>query len=200
VRTIALSPLRVHPDVAEHDAARGLIEAAVAARLGEDGFTVVGSDAVLGAWRDLSRTVGNVFDPITGAADPGRYEVVEAGVYRELGRRRVDAVLYLRVEPVDVYLPGTTVHYCGAEDPIYWPDGGLGDDAATLARAACLIVTVYDLDRRQLYAIRSGIEPFETYARQTRATLPPAMRLRDAARIDRAVAQALAPLAGVATR
>ena len=201
IRTIALAPLRVHADLGEPDPARPAIEAAVTERLVAGGFTIVGSDEMGRLWREVARAVGDVFDPITGVAEPKRYKAVEEAVYRELGaRHRVDAVLYLQLEVVDVHLPGTTVRYCGVEDPVYWTGGSLLFDPPLLARAACLVVTLYDRDRRQLYAIQSGIEPFETYARQTRAVRPPATRLQDVERIRRAVDQVVGPLAGAPSR
>jgi hypothetical protein len=53
------------------------------------------------------------------------------------------------------------------------------------------------MDEKVLYTIQSGIEPIETYVRQTRAVRPKAERLQDGVRLQRAVADAVGPLAEI---
>jgi hypothetical protein len=61
--------------------------------------------------------------------------------------------------------------------------------------AACLTVKLYDMEERQLYGIRSGLETIETFARQTRAARPRAERLQDPERLGQAVEATVGPLA-----
>lgn len=201
IHTIALAPLRVDPELVEPAPVRVQIEGLATSRLTTGGFKIVEAQEMERLWREAAADVGTVFDPITGVADKARFDLVEDAVYRELAsRHRVDAVLYLSVYPVDLYLTGTKVRFCGREDAVYWPGGlGLLDDP-TLVRAACLGATLYDMDERVLYTIQSGIEPYETYVRQTRAARPRAERLQDGARLQRAVDDAIGKLAGMTSK
>jgi hypothetical protein len=197
VRTIALAPVRIDVEVADAQQTRDAIAELVTARLVAAGFQVVAATVMDAAWRQAVVDVGPIFDPITGTADKARFDLVEDAVYRELGAtQHADAVLQLRVVVVDVPLAGKTMQFCGTEDVTYWPwTGGGITERATLARAACLAAILYDMEKRSLYAIQHGIEPLETYARQTHAARPRASRLQDAARLTRAVDGAVGPLA-----
>ena len=195
IHTIALAPLRVDSEIADAAPARQQIEPLVAARLAAGGFAVVEAEEMDRLWH-AAANVGTVLDPLTGKLDQTRFDLVQEAVYRELAaRRRVDAVLYLNVRPVDLYLAGKSVDFCGVKDATYWRDGSFGLlDQATLVRAACLVATLFDMEGRALYSIQSGIETFETYAQQTRAARPRASRLTDEARLRRAVDMDLGPL------
>jgi hypothetical protein len=200
VRTIALAPVRLDVEVSDAQATRDAIARLVTARLVAAGFRVVDAGVVDASWRRASADVGPVFDPISGTPDKTRFRLVEEAVYRDLAAaQQADALLQLRVVVVDVQLAGKTMAFCGTQDTTYWPwsGGSLGMiDEATLARAACLAAVLYDMERRPLYAIQHGIEPLETYARQSHAIRPRASRLQDAARLAAAVDGAVGPLAG----
>ncbi len=56
-------------------------------------------------------------------------------------------------------------------------------------------VRVYDMDEREIYSIRHGLEFVDTYALQTNARLPLDQRLRDHERIEEALDVILGPLA-----
>jgi hypothetical protein len=201
IHIIALAPIRVDPDLVDAVPARERIERMATERLSAGGFTVVETKEMERLWREAATDVGDVFDPITGKGDEKRFKLVEDAVYRELGARyRVNAVLYLSVYDVDLFLTGRSVRFCGREDAAYWP-GGLGLlEQATLVRAACLGATLYDMEEHVLYTIQSGIEPIETYARQSRAARPRSSRLQDDVRLQRAIDDAVGPLAGTGTK
>jgi len=202
IRTIALAPIRVDPDLVDGVPARERIERLATERLSAGGFAVVQTAQMDRLWRDAVADVGNVYDPITGKGDEKRFGLVRDAVFRELATRsRVDAVLYLSVYDVALYLTGRNVRFCGRDDAAYWPGGRLGIlEQATLVRAACLGATLFDMNEHVLYSIQSGIEPVETYARQTRAARPRAERLQDVLRLQRAVDDAVGPLAGAARK
>ncbi|MBI4517338.1 MAG: hypothetical protein HY699_16155 [Deltaproteobacteria bacterium] len=88
--------------------------------------------------------------------------------------------------------------HCGVSgDKVYWPAAGISwSERTTLVLALCLDTGLYDLERRNLYGIRHGLETVETYFRQTRAVRPIKERLRDRARLVQAVEATLGPLAG----
>jgi hypothetical protein len=151
-------------------------------------------------WREVAADVGAVFDPVTGQSDKARFELVEDAVYRELAtRHRVDAVLYLSIYNVDVFLAGVMVTFCGRDDTVYWPHAGPLPDDPTLVRAACLGASLYDIEEHLLYTIQSGIEPLETYVQQTRVVRPMAERM-DGIHLQRAVDAALGRLAGTSKK
>ena len=207
VQTIALAPLQVSPFLADPAFARSQIEPVAATRLTAGGFAVVPSAEIERLWKSFAADVGDLFDPETGRVEAERWEAVEAAVYRDLqSEHGVDAVLYLGIASVDLHLPTANAVYCGTEDSLYWPNWNLefvdstqAKRTTTLARALCLTATLYDMEERQIYAIRSGLEMIETYAMQTRARRPIEERLRDPERLQQAIEATLGPLADATT-
>lgn len=198
VRTIAIAPLSASPNEVDVDVARAEIEANAAARLRAGGYEVVPSAETERVWRRAASEVGGVFDPVSGEVDEPRREAVQAAIFRDLAaEHQVDAILYLRVAPLVVYLPGSSVVYCGlaAADPLYWPIRGTPSNP-TLAVVLCLNAVLVDGEGRELYGIRHGLEAVETYAQQTRAVRPVPERLRNPVRLNAAVEATLGPLAG----
>lgn len=197
VRIIALAPLQANSEIADRARAREQIEPLVIARLEAGGFEVVPSAEMERYWRAAAADVGDVFDPVTGKVDPERYDAVESAVFHELrSEHAADAVLWLRIYTVDLYGAGSRTTFCGTTDDVYWPAGQLSRlQTATLVFATCLSTTLYDMEERELYGIRSGLETVETFAWQTRAERPLEGRLRDPARLQQAVEQTLGPLA-----
>lgn len=197
VRTIALAPLIASSALVDSAAARARLEPMVSEQLRTGGFTVVPSEDMEAMWRRAAGDLGGVFDPISGETKKDTFEAVRAAVYRDLASQRsVDAVLYLSVAPVTILVPGASVPYCGITEPLYWPSsaGSLREEA-TLAVVLCLNAVLYDLEGRELYGIRHGLETVETYAAQTRAVRPLAQRLQNQPRLVEAVNATVAPLA-----
>lgn len=203
VQTIALAPLRVSPWLAEPAFARAQIEPLAVARLVEGGFAVVPSAEMERLWGSIAVEVGNLFDPESGEVDQERWEAVEAAVYRDLqSEHGVDAVLYLWISSVDLHIPPPNPAYCGIRDSLYWPNQNLGfaeytkaKSSPTLARALCLNANLHDMETREIYGIRSGLELTETFASQTKAKRPMEERLRDPDRLQQAIEAVVGPLA-----
>jgi hypothetical protein len=196
---IALAPVQALATVADREDARTKIEPLVTARLVAGGFEVVPSTEMEQRWRAAAADVGNVFDPVTGEIDQERHDAVEAAVYHELRtEREVDAVLWIGISTVELYQVGPTASFCGVEESTYWP-GGVGVVSrlrpASLVLASCLSAQLYDMEERELYNIRSGLETVETFAWQTHAVRPLEERLRNASRIQQAVDATVGPLA-----
>jgi hypothetical protein len=183
--------------LADREHARAQIEPIVTERLQAGGYEVVPSAEMETLWRRAADDVDDVFDPITGEVDKERFAAVEAAVHRDLrATRSVDAVLRLRIAAIVLHLTGTSVAYCGSTDDVYWPAGGMSPlERATIVLVLCLNTGLYDLEGRELYGIRHGLEPVETYLRQTRAVRPMDERLRDRQRLVQAVEATLGPLA-----
>jgi hypothetical protein len=198
VRTIALAPIRVNADLVDPVTARERLEPLVAAKLAAAGFRIVASEELERLWRSAADDVGGVFDPVTGEADDERYQAVESAVHHELrAQHGVDAVLRMWIDTVELFLALSSVTFCGTTGDAYWPGGTLGTfETATLVRAACFHTVLVDLEERELYGIRAGLETIETYARQTRAERPLSARLADPAGLRDAVDATLGPLAG----
>jgi hypothetical protein len=202
VRTIALAPLRVDGGIAEPVRARSELEPRVTARLVAAGFTVVPSAELDGLWKSAAGEVGAVYDPVTGEVDRERFDAVQASVLHDLRvRHHADAVLHIAVVRVSFYLPDATLWFYGTKDLLYWPrqEGGLsGFDRATYATVSCLDLRLTDLDERELFTDRGGLETIETYARQTHAERPLDERMRDPKRLEQAVDYAMTALTGPA--
>jgi hypothetical protein len=175
-------------------------------RLEKAGFKVVPSEIWTADWKRTAAEAGGLYDPTTGEADQGRVRLVHAQVRRELAREYlVDAVLNLTVEIVDLNLTTGTPIFCGTRDRVFFPMARrqsrvLDHRGVLAARAACLSVSLRDIQDRELYAARFGIEAWQTYARQTRATRPRALRLRNIERIQEAIRETVGPLAKNAAR
>ena len=201
IQTIAVAPLAASSEFIDRDRLRSQVEPLVADRLRAGAFEVIPSDEVGRLLEQVGREVGDVFDPLTGEVDDERFDLVRGAVYRDLAAQHgVDAVLYIWLEVVPLYLVGSSVSYCGLTgDKPYWPGTGWGPsfwfESATVVSAFCLNVSLYDLERRKLYSIRYGLETFETYHSQTRAVRPKEERLRDLTRIGAAVEVTIGPLA-----
>lgn len=188
IHTIALAPIRIAPELPEPAATREKLEALARTVLEAGGFAVVGSSAYGERWRAFADAMGGIWDPVTGEIDKQRFELVEQHAYRELvDRHRVDALLYLSVYAVDLFLQSNRATFCGTSGPVYWP-GALGSAAKpTLVIASCLGGELYDMSEKKLYSIQSGFEVIETYFEQTRAVRPVSERLQD----DRLLQQAV---------
>jgi hypothetical protein len=162
----------------------------------------VAADVMESLWQAAAEDVGEIYDPITGKVDRERFDAVERAVYRDLeSKHEVDAILYTYVVTVDLHLTRRKVGFCGTTDVIYWPETALGSPGSTTkVRVACFSALLFDMEERELYGIRSGLETLETFARQTRAIRPREDRLQDPERIRKAVEAVVGPLAGAAPR
>jgi hypothetical protein len=197
VDTIALAPLRVSADLADPSAARAAIEPLVAAKLERAGFRVVASVEFDALWRAAASVIGDVFDPKTGELNKERWEAVEDAVYHDLAQQRgADALLYLQISEEEFPLPTPKLWFCGTRGELYWPGGLPLLARPTLAYAACLNTTLYDMEERVLYSIRSGLQTTQTYALQTWAERPKEELLGDRAALQNAVDATLGRLAG----
>lgn len=195
IDTIALAPFYMDGSLGDEDSLGEELERMFTARLEARGLRVLPMELMREVWRRTGSEVGALYDPKTGKVDSERREAVEDEVYRELATaHEVDAILYSRVYLVDLYLVGSNVNLCGQKRRAYW-----GGDSfwgkATLVRGACLGVVLCDMEERELYGIRAGIETVETYALQTRARRPVAERFRNRAQLDQAVEAVVGPLA-----
>lgn len=192
VHTIALTPLRIGPELLDPDATRREVEALVGEVLERGGFTVVPAEAFEGRWRAIAEAMGGIVDPISGKLDEPRFELIEQHVYRELlDRHGIDALLYLSLVPVAIDLPGAEFEFCGRRAQLYWPGSLARGKTATRAVASCLGAALYDTDEKLLYVMASGLEPIETYHDQRRAARPVEERLRDSELLPRAVREIL---------
>jgi hypothetical protein len=197
VDTLAVSPLDVGVELDDVERVRALIEPRVVAMLREGGFEVVPPDEWDRHWLAVAKEVGPIWDPATGKRDEARYEAARTALGHDLATERgVDAIVYLDLylAKVEASLPKTTL--CGTELTIYRPGTPLPPLVrSTIAYGACLQLSVMDLESRELYGIRSGLEFEDAYAKQTHARRPVDQRLRDPKRIAEALDAIVAPLA-----
>jgi hypothetical protein len=200
VRTIAMAPANVPQSMMSLTEARTTLEPFARDRLEEAGFRVIPSETWQALWLQSATDLGGVYDASTGAVDKERFPLVREAVYRALANEYgAHAVLYLSVSLFDLYNTGSKVHYCGGASKVYFPS----DDSpepdlfleVTMARAACITASLYDMEARHLYGIRHALEVIETFARQTRAIRPEGERLKDPVQIKQALEAIIGPLA-----
>jgi len=198
--TIAMAPVNISFSMMSQTDARATFEPTATERLERTGFKVIPSEVWEDLWNQSASDVGGIFDVSTGAVDEERFDLVRESVYQTLeSEYDVHAVLYLAVEIDDYYNPGSTFYFCATRGEVYFPtDGSLQRNFSldvTLARAACLVARLYDMERRFLYGVQSGLEVIETFAEQTRAVRPKSERLKDPDRIKEALEAVIGPLA-----
>jgi hypothetical protein len=196
VDTVAISPLDVDVELDDVARVRQLIEPRVVEMLRQGGFEVVPPEEWDPRWLAVAHEVGPIFDPVTGRRDDARYQAARSALYHDLALERgVDAIVYLdlHLERVDAEPPST--YLCATPLTIYWPGIALPPLVrSTIAYGACLQLTVIDLESRELYGIRHGIEFEEAYAKQTHARRPLDQRLRDPNVIADALTVIVGPL------
>jgi len=197
VRTIALYPLVTNADLVNPDEARALIEPLIARQLAAGGFKVVGSEEVARMRGEAAKSVGELYDPKTGEMNEANSKVVDAAVHRELALKdHVDAILYTSITLVEIEELHGQHFYCGDQGPPYWPTQLPRGEHPTRAMAACFNTVLEDAEERDLYSIRSGIIPTETYALQTHAKRPAGAVLKHVPQLKAAIKDTLGPLTG----
>lgn len=196
VDTIALAPFAVGSDIGDRERLRPRVEELATQRLKAGGWRIVPMDTVESIWEQTGNEVGPLYDH-RGKVDSDRREIVEDLVLRKLiAVHNVDAVLYLKILPVDLNVVRGETLFCGVWGKPYWPGGPMGiGKVATLARAGCLYANLYDMEGREIYNIRHGLEIYETYAKQTRALRPLEERFTKDEQLRAAVEATLGPLA-----
>lgn len=160
VRTIALRPLFIPPEIENADTVRVRFEALITAALQRKGYTVIASRELEQTWQQLSEKTGGVYDPITGKPDEKKLETVKNYTARELAQRhKVNAVVASYIS-LNAVLPGVSpwtgrIDLWG--DPITF-NGGTVAAMPQRVVAAILNVAIYDTDWVELYEMWAGIE------------------------------------------
>jgi hypothetical protein len=98
IETVVLRSIQLPDDVEDARWDEKLTSHYVANRLEDFGFEVVAAREFQDRWLKYSQKLGGVFDPWTGAADRGKFRLVQDYVMRELAESHsVDAVAFLSV-------------------------------------------------------------------------------------------------------
>ena len=196
VDTVALASLEVAVELGDEHRVRALIEPRVAAMLREGGFEVVPPDEWDRRWLTIAKEIGQIWDPVTGKRDDERYQAARSALHHDLALERgVDAIVHLSLYLEKIEASGRAPLLCGIQRDVYWPSSLPLLARITIAYGACLEIEMYDMDRREMYGIRHGLEFVDTYALQTHARRPIDQRLRDPAVIEEALAAIVGPLA-----
>ena len=196
IADVAMVPAQVSSFVMDPLEARATFEVPATRRLERAGIRVIPSETWQTLWNQAAMDLGGVYDPSTGRPDSDRYKLAREAVYRALKTDHgADAVLYLSIHTLDLYMTGAKPSFCGGEGGVYFPGRGFPFGTTTLVHAACLHANLYDLDRRYLYGIRHALEVIETYAQQTRAVRSRAARFRNTSIVAKAIEAVIGPLA-----
>lgn len=199
VDVIALWPLAVPYDLPHGEALRRDFEGLIAAKLEALGFEIIGSDVVEAKWIELSRQLGGVYDPRTGARIDERYSLAWEYLFEDLELSHdVDAVLapHIRFGSMGA-IAGLSYWSMPRDFPMTWGEEPLGSSLQGRpidVRGPHLTVFIYDEEGAELYNVRVAIEWATLYHASSRFRRPLGELLTHPAHNQLAIDIALDPL------
>ena len=188
------APVRVGFPLAQAGPVRALVDSLVGARLGEQGFEVVGPSVYDSLWLHFRDSVGGYYDPFTGRVVDSLFHVVQQRTREAL---RTDytarAIAYVGLEVLNLPFSGGKVEWFGAVEE----SGGRGGVAGFfLGRSIgtipgiTLVVTAQDLEGRRLSRRLGGIQLLEHIEGGQFAPVPREKLFADTVLLVRAVRRA----------
>jgi len=208
-KRVGLLPLPKPPLAGALPDAATRIEAAIAAVLRDTGFEVVDSAEYMKAYDTFNRSVGGVYNPITGAPRQDAVSSVVTNALREyFDQQHLDCVAWPGIYSVKINAVGRTVLWDGVSERVNGqpPPGGLSDfvfaNGAMNGTLPALSLQLQLLDRasKVLFGRRGGIQlaayhdPSHGSGTATFLIVPRAQLLQDDKRIERALRYLMEPL------
>lgn len=132
------------------------------------GYKVLPSYQFENAWKQASRTYGDVYDPSTGKINAKSWRAAMYTVGQKLrAETKADAIIFADVFEHDVSHGTGLQHqakwYGVTRKPSLRGTGGVPQDFnwAENIKAASLSITIFDIDLNQIFNSRAGIETLE---------------------------------------
>jgi hypothetical protein len=201
VKTIALAPIQIAPEVENPAAVKRKFESLITAKLQAGGYKVIASEEYNKSWNQAVEKLGAVFDPATGKRDEKKFDAALEYTVRDVRQKtKADALLVSALVRVQADFYSNMAEWHGTTDYVR-PEGVWatfsGPQAQGKVGALSLWVDLIDLDGPELYVNFGGI--------QVTSKLYPGMKVVDVPYLEffaeeaknvRAVNIALNPLLG----
>lgn len=160
VHVVALRPVWLPWDTVNADGVAARFETIIGETLRAKGYTIIASSEYARLRRQISERAGGSYDPMTGAADAKKFEVITSHTARELERlHQADAVLFVWVGLEDV-LSGpnfwTGQMYLWGDPVTFHGQGVFVMPQRLIASRAALRID--DINGVELYGGRVGLE------------------------------------------
>ncbi len=208
-KRLGIVPVSNPPLAGANPDAAARIEAAAMGFLREAGFEVVESSDYTKAYDNFNRSVGGIYNPVTGALRQDAFSSVTTNALREyFDQQHLDCVAWLRVVDPKVNVVGRTVMWDGVAERVNGqpPPGGFSDFMFANGQmngtlpAISLQLQILDRANKVLFGRRGGVQlaayhdPGRGSGAVTFLIVPRAQLLQDDKRIERALRYAVEPL------
>jgi len=162
VNTIALAPVYVPRDLEDQEQVKGKFESILEARLREAGFSVVPCEAFSQTWKQMTESLGGIYDPVTGKVDKSKVKTVRDNIRREmLARYDADAMLYPKIVYVKANFNNNTAKWDGVTENLrpsgFWKNLTLGNWQGHIS-ALSFVISIRDVEGLQMYLNAGGIQ------------------------------------------
>ena len=210
IKKVGLMPIRVPGYLPDGEALARRYETEVAARLEAAGFEVVGADAMREINARLAKSMGGLYDPMTGEPIPEKIEAHARFARSEyLAANKVDGFVRTAIVQRTARSVGTTASWDGVEERVTGQSAfksvmtlaasTFGDGTVS---ALSFVLVLEDRDGKSLYSGIAGLQ-LMSYIRMGRVPkhvdVDYKFLLTDPARDSRAFAIVLDPLTGQST-
>jgi hypothetical protein len=208
VKTIGLLPVDVTERVPNTEAVAERYESLVSAQLEQAGFQVVKPAAMREIRERLKKTLGGLYDPVTGHELPGKVKAFEEYSRSEyLASHKVDATLWVGIIVRRARMSGAGADWDGVSETVtghsgvggFLTDTFSGNAFSGVVPALSVGIVLTDTHEERLYERAGGLQLLEYVRREgsdfVQPHVDPRLLMTDAARDTRALAIALDPLA-----
>jgi hypothetical protein len=207
VKTIGLLPVDVSEHVPNAEAVAARYESRVAAQLEQAGFEVVKPAAMREIRERLKKTLGGLYDPMTGEELPGKVKAFQEYARSEyLASNKVDATLWVGIIVRRAKVSGASADWDGVSETAtghsgvggFLTDAFSGNSFSGILPALSVGIVLTDTHGERLYERAGGLQLLEYLRREgadyAQPHVDPRSLVSDPARDARALAIALDPL------
>jgi len=207
VKTIGLLPVDVTERVPNTEAVAERYESLVSAQLEQAGFQVVKPAAMREIRDRLKKTLGGLYDPVTGHELPGKVKAFEEYSRSEyLASHKVDATLWVGIIVRRARMSGAGADWDGVSETVtghsgvggFLTDTFSGNAFSGVVPALSVGIVLTDTHEERLYERAGGLQLLEYVRREgndfAQPHVDPRILMTDPARDARALALALDPL------
>ena len=192
---IALQEVRLPKAFKERTDVKRFIDSLVTARVQAMGYDIVPQDTTMSLSREVTDSVGGLFNPVTGQLDSGKVKAASQALLAHLGSRfGAEYQLYPMVIPNTISFMGPTADWLGTEEET-GGRGGLGGVVlgTHTGRIGVLNfgIIVEDLTGTDLYRASAGVQLSSKIVGGKLVSLPTDSLLTNRDRLRAAVERAL---------
>jgi hypothetical protein len=207
VKTVGLLPVDVTDRVPNGEAVAERYESLIATQLEQAGFQVVRPAAMREIRERLKKTLGGLYDPVTGHELAGKVKAFEEYSRSEyLSSHKVDATMWVGIIVRRARMSGAGADWDGVSDSVtghagvggFLTDAFSGNAFSGVVPALSVGIVLTDAHEERLYERAGGLQLLEYVRREgsdyAQPRVDPRLLMTDPARDARALAVALDPL------